>query len=61
MHPQLDNVEQFRLNEINYIKANFIAEIRERELTSKTLKVNTYSKYIAFDYINFTCFINNKW
>ena len=43
----LDN-QQFRLNKINEIKDNFIAEIKERELMSKRL-----SKYIAsFDYFD---------
>ena len=37
----LDN-QQFRLNKINEIKNYFIAQIKERELMSKTL-----SKYIA--------------
>ena len=36
------NNQQFRLNKINEIKDYFIAEIKERELTSKKL-----SKYIA--------------
>ena len=41
------NNQQFRLNKINEIKDYFIAEIKERELTSKRL-----SKYIAcFDYL----------
>ena len=35
--------QQFRLNKINEIKEYFIAEIKERELTSEKL-----SKYIAF-------------
>ena len=38
------NNQQFRLNKINEIKNNFIAEIKERELMSKRL-----SKYISFD------------
>ena len=43
----LDN-QQFRLNKINEIKEDFIAEIKERELMSKRL-----SKYIAsFDYFD---------
>ena len=36
---------QFRLNKINKIENNFIAEVKERELISKKL-----SKYIAFFY-----------
>ena len=45
--PNLNN-QQFRLNKINEIKDYFIAEIKERELTSKRL-----SKYIAsFDYFD---------
>ena len=42
------NNQQFRLNKINEMKNYFIAEINERELTSKRL-----SKYIAsFDYFD---------
>ena len=42
------NEQQFRLNKINEIKDCFIAEIKERELTSKRLR-----KYIAsFDYFD---------
>ena len=42
------NDQQFRLNKINEVKNNFIAEIKERELMSKRL-----SKYIAsFDYFD---------
>ena len=36
------NEQQFRLNKINKIKDYFLAEIREKELISKTI-----SKYIA--------------
>ena len=40
------NNQEFKLNKINEIEDYFVAEIKERELTSKTL-----SKYIAsFDY-----------
>ena len=43
----LDN-QQFELNKINNIKDYFIAEIKEREIMSKTL-----SKYTAsFDYFD---------
>ena len=47
MYPSLNLIplsdqEQFRLNKINEIKDYFVAEIKERELTSKRL-----SKYIA--------------
>ena len=42
----ISNEQKFRLNKINEIKDYFLAEIRERELTSKNL-----SKHIAsFDY-----------
>ena len=42
----LSDQQQFRLNKINEIKDYFVAEIKERELMSKSL-----SKYIAsFDY-----------
>ena len=42
----LNDQQHFRLNRINEIKDYFVAEIKERELTSKRL-----SKYIAsFDY-----------
>ena len=44
----LNDQQQFRLNKINEIKDYFVAEIKERELMSKSL-----SKYIAsFDYFN---------
>ena len=44
----ISNDQQFRLNKINEIKDYFIAEIRERELMSKSL-----SKYIAsFEYLD---------
>ena len=38
----LNDQQQFRLNKINEIKDNFVAEFKERELMSKRL-----SKYIA--------------
>ena len=38
----ISDEQQFRLNKINEIKDYFLAEIRERELTSKNI-----SKYIA--------------
>ena len=48
MYPNLNDQQQFRLNEINEIKDNFIAEISERELMSRIL-----SKYIvSFDYFD---------
>ena len=52
MYPNLSanisNDQQFRLNKINEIKDNFIAEIKERELMSKNV-----SKYIAsFEYLD---------
>ena len=51
MYPNLNDQQQFRLNEINEIKDYFIAEIRERELMS-----NILSKYIvSFDYFD-KCF-----
>ena len=31
MYPNLNDQQQFRLNEINEVKVYFIAEIRERE------------------------------
>ena len=51
----LSDQQRFRLNKINEAKDYFIAEIKERELTSKR-----YSKYIAFsDYFDvFNCFTN---
>ena len=46
------NDQQFRLNKINEIKDYFIAEIKQRELMSKTI-----SKYIAsFDYFDKSLF-----
>ena len=48
MYPNLDNHQQFRLNEINEVNDYFLAEIREKELMSKRL-----DKYIAsFDYFD---------
>ena len=48
MYPNIANDQQFRLNKINEIKDYFIAEIREKELISKSL-----SKYIAsFGYLD---------
>ena len=42
------NMKQFRLNKINEIKYNFLAEIKEKESMSKRL-----SKYFAsFDYFD---------
>ena len=44
----MSDQQPFRVNKINKIKDYFIAENKERELTSKTL-----SKYIAsFDYFD---------
>ena len=39
----LTNDQQFKLNKINEIRDYFVAGIKERELTSKSLR-----KYIAF-------------
>ena len=48
IYPNISNDQQFRLNKINEIKDYFIAEIRGRELMSKSL-----SKYIAsFEYLD---------
>ena len=48
IYPNISNDQQFRLNKINEIKDYFIAEIRERELMSKSL-----SKYTAsFEYLD---------
>ena len=53
IYPNLNDIplsdqQHFRLNKINEIKDHFVAEIKERELTSKRL-----SKYIAFcDYFD---------
>ena len=44
----ISNEQQFRLNKINEIKDYFLAEIREREFTSKNI-----SKYFAsIDYFD---------
>ena len=41
-------IKQFRLNKINEIKNHFVAQMKERELMSKSL-----SKYVAsFDYFD---------
>ena len=46
LHANISNEQQFRLNKINEIKDQFLAEIRERELISKNL-----GKYIpSLDY-----------
>ena len=37
IYPNSYNQQQFRLNKINEIKDYFLVEIKERELTSKTL------------------------
>ena len=48
IYPNLNDQQQFRLNKINEVKENFIAEIKERELMSQRL-----SMYIAsFDYFD---------
>ena len=47
IYPNLNDQQQFRLNKINEVKENFIAEIKERELMSQRL-----SMYIA----SFDCF-----
>ena len=43
IYPNLSNQQQFRVNRINDIKDYFVAEIKERELMSKSL-----SKHIVF-------------
>ena len=48
LNANISNEQQFRLNKINGIKNDFLAEIRERELISKSI-----SKYIAsLDYFH---------
>ena len=48
IYPDFNDQQQFRLNKISEVRDYFIAEIRERELMSKTL-----SKYFAsFDYFD---------
>ena len=48
IYPNLNNQQLFRLNKINEINNYFVAEVKERELISKTL-----SKYIAsFEYVD---------
>ena len=42
IYPNLHDQQQFRLNKINEIKDYFVAEIKEREIMSKS-----FSKYIA--------------
>ena len=37
MYPHLNDQRQFGLNKINEVKDYFIADIKERELTSKRL------------------------
>ena len=45
-----NNEQQFRLNKINQIKDCFVAEIKERELTSKTLCKYTASLAILISH-----------
>ena len=48
IYPNLNNQQLFRLNKINEINNYFVAEVKERELISKTL-----SRYIAsFEYVD---------
>ena len=48
LHIPLNHQQHFRLNKINEIKDNFVAEIKEKELMSRRL-----STYIAsFDYFD---------
>ena len=48
MYPKISNDQQFRLNKINEIKDQFIAEIKKRKVISKSL-----NKYIAsFEYLD---------
>ena len=48
LNANISNEQQFRLNKIIEIKDDFLAEVRERELTSKNI-----SKYIAsLDYFD---------
>ena len=48
IYPNLNNQQLFWLNKINEINNYFVAEVKERELISKTL-----SKYIAsFEYVD---------
>ena len=48
IYPNLNNQQLFRLNKINEINNYFVAEVKERELISKTL-----SKYIAsFEHVD---------
>ena len=42
IYSNLNDQQQLRLNKINEVKGYFVAEIRERELTSKRLR-----KYIT--------------
>ena len=42
------NNQRFRLNKINEIKSNIIAEIKERELMSKRLR----NYIVSFDYFD---------
>ena len=48
IYPNQNDQQQFRLNKINEIKDDFVAEIKEKESMSKSL-----SKYIAsFDFVD---------
>ena len=48
MYPDLCDQTQFRLNKINKIKNYFIAEIKERELTSKRLSYYITASTVLF-------------
>ena len=48
LYPDLCHQTQFRLNKINKMKNYFIAEIKERELTSKRLSYYITASTVLF-------------
>ena len=48
LYTNLNEQQQFRLNKINEVKDYFVAEIRKRELMSKSLSKN----FATFDYFD---------
>ena len=47
IYPNLNDQQQFRLNEINDIKEYFVGEIKDREIMSKRLGKYTLDFFIS--------------
>ena len=52
IYPNLNDQQQFRLNEINDIKEYFVAEIKDREIMSKRLGKYTLDFFISNSFIS---------